>query len=468
MNINIYTEFENNEVTFRLSLPFEFLDINEDEYTNLENSIIYKSETLTVDCDKFYQSVFNVFNQINKVFYNEKEKFEKENINILADDFGNNKIVFDFIKKNKDLKVIFSVEDFKEIVDNLKNESYPNLKIYFKNSDECISYKEFYDMHSKLNEIVNFVNHYNLSQLEKIILIYDIVKSNEYKKENSNEDYGISRNLNQILNSNKIVCVGYSNLIDYLLTNLGIKSNTMTMRYKNKNVGHERNYIYLKDDKYNINGVFFLDATWDSKRNNEYLDNYRYFLKPFNFFKAVTPTEEIISPTKFQLLEKNKEEMSSYVDNLSEFDFIKLSVVLSQLIKEYDKSVGPIFSVQNKTKEEIINIINEIIKNYNKTIPEEAFKNAIYRVRKIEYINGILNKALTEADIDKICQEYYKNSSQIKFLKLFNLYEEPTLDKELEESKASSTEEDLLRMRFLRALKTKLNDFPENDFIKKM
>jgi len=240
------------------------------------------------------------------------------------------------------------------------------------------------------------------------------------------------------------------------------------MRYKNKNVGHERNYIYLKDDKYNINGVFFLDATWDSKRNNEYLDNYRYFLKPFNFFKAVTPTEEIISPTKFQLLEKNKEEMFSYVDNLSEFDFIKLSVVLSQLIKEYDKSVGPIFSVQNKTKEEIINIINEIIKNYNKTIPEEAFKNALYRVRKIEYINGILNKKLTEADIDKICQEYYKNYNQIKFLKLFNIYEKPNVDKELEESKASSTEEDLLRMRFLRALKTKLNDFPENDFIKKM
>lgn len=468
MNIDIYTEFENNEVTFRLSLPFEFLDINEEEYTNLENSIVYKSNTLNVDYDKFYQNIYNIFNQINKVFCNEKEKFEKDNIKILAEDFSNNKIVFDFIKKNKNFNIVFNVEDFNEIIDNLKDESYPNLKIYFKNSKECISYKEFYEMHSKLNEIVNFINHYNLSPLEKVILVYDIVKSNEYKKENKDEDYGISRDLNQILNSNKIVCVGYSNLIDYLLTNLGIKSNTTTMCYKNKNVGHERNYIYLKDDKYNIDGIFFLDATWDSKRNDEYLENYRYFLKPFNFFKAITPTEEIISPTKFQILEKNKDELISYINKLKESDYIRLSIVLSQLIREYDKTVGPIFNIQNKSKDEIINIINEIVKNYNKNIPEQAFKNAIYRVRKIEYINGILKKALTEADIDKICQEYYKNSSQIKFLKLFNLYEEPTLDKALEESKASSTEEDLLRMRFLKALKTKLNDFPQNDFIKKM
>ena len=46
-------------------------------------------------------------------------------------------------------------------------------------------------MYEKLNEIISFINYYNLSNLEKVLLIYDIVKANEYKKENKDDDYGI-------------------------------------------------------------------------------------------------------------------------------------------------------------------------------------------------------------------------------------------------------------------------------------
>ena len=43
-------------------------------------------------------------------------------------------------------------------------------------------------------------------------------------------------------------------------------------------------FLYLNDEKYGIKGAFFLDVTADSKSTNDYIDNYRCFLKPFNFF----------------------------------------------------------------------------------------------------------------------------------------------------------------------------------------
>ena len=42
--------------------------------------------------------------------------------------------------------------------------------------------------------------------------------------------------------------------------------------------------IYLNDKKYNVEGVYFLDATWDSKKSEEdklYPYRYKYFLKTF-------------------------------------------------------------------------------------------------------------------------------------------------------------------------------------------
>lgn len=468
MDVEIFAEFNNDKVTLKLSLPLDFIEKNADEYINLENKVIYQSSKLTINHEVLNNNLDALLIKIKNIFYDENFVIVDKKINIHILDSENNKIAFNFIKNNKDLNIVMAISDFKEITDILKDGEYPNFKIRFKNSEDLISYKDFYKMYNKLNEIIKFVNYYNLSPLEKIMLIYDIVKSNEYRKENSNESYGASRNLNEIINNDKIVCVGFSNLMDFLLKNLNIQSNTMIIGYTDKKSLHERNFLYLKDEKYNIDGLFFLDATWDSKKNEEYLDNYTFFLRGFNFFKNFKPAEYIITPTKFQILEKNEKELEEYINGFKNSDFIRLSITLSQLIKEYDPSVGFIINLQDKSVKEIINIIVKIQKKYNKKISENAFKNALYRVRKIEYINGILKKELTEEDINKAYNNYYKYNPEIKLLKALNLYEEPTLDSDLEISKAKTVEEDLLRMRLLKALKEKINDKPENDYIKKM
>lgn len=464
MDINIFANFQDNKIIFTLSLPIDFIDIDEENYRKLDDKIIYICDDTTIDYDDFNKKVETLKKIIKKCFSIDDEINIKNNI-IYTEDNTN---AYEFIKQNKDLEIIFRVSDFKEIIEVLKDEDYPNLKISFKNSDDNISYKEFYNMYKKLNEIVEFINHYNLSPLEKVMFVYDIVKANEYKKENKNDSYGTSRNLNEIINNDKIVCVGYANLIDFLLKNLGVKSNTIILGYQDKNVQHERNYIYLKDDKYNIDGMFFLDATWDSKKNDSYIDNYFYFLKPLNFFRRVKPSEYVVRPSKFKVLEKNKVELISYIKTLEGMEAISFSITLSQLINEYNPNVGVILGAGNSSNEKMVHMTTEILDKYCKRISEETFKNALYRVRKIEYITGILKQEVNEEYIDSVCDRYYGNSTEVKLLKALNMYDRPTLAKDLENSKAETAEKDMLRMRLLRAIKEKIDDKPQNDYIKKM
>ena len=467
MKVDIFIEIEDNRVKFNLSLPIDFIDRNEDEYNNLDGKTIYVSDNLNVDYIELNKNIVEKVEEIKTKFSIDELKSDKKNINFFIDD-RNNENIYEFIKKCPYLNISLFASNPQNLINNLGSDNYPNLKIKFKNSSEELSYDEFYKMNNKLTEIVDFVNHYNLSPLEKILLVYDIVKANEYKKENNDEDYSISRDLNQIINGDKIVCVGFANLMDYLLTNLGIESNCIILEYKDKNVGHQRNYVHLKDDKYNIDGIFFLDATWDSKRDENYLDNYNFFLKPLNFFKNIRKNEIVISPQYFELLQKDKLTIIEYIKNLENDELIKFSLSLSALVNKYSDSKQGFTTFYTKTKEELLQIIEEIYSKYNKTIPLDTFKNSLYKIRKVEYINNIIKFIPDEKYIDSVCYKYYKETPEIKLLKILDLYDEPTLDKDLEESKATTVEEDLLRIRFLKTIKAKIQDIPQNDYIKKM
>ena len=63
---------------------------------------------------------------------------------------------------------------------------------------------------------------------------------------------------------------------------IGIKSDLIILEDETHTSGHARNGIFIEDPKYNINGYYYFDATWDSKRkdnDNSYLLSYKYFAK---------------------------------------------------------------------------------------------------------------------------------------------------------------------------------------------
>ena len=129
-----------------------------------------------------------------------------------------------------------------------------------------------------------------LSHLEKYMAVYEIVKKfKEYKE--SHNDIFESKEMSQILFNNYIVCVGFSRLLVELLNKVGISSKDISLdvdtSYERgftleekiaKFEGHRRVLVNLVDPKYNIDGFYMADPTWDNDLKQNYIRHFRYEL----------------------------------------------------------------------------------------------------------------------------------------------------------------------------------------------
>lgn len=466
MCINIDILISDNKVNFNYMLPIEFSEKDEEFYIQNVYKPFYIENSKKINLNNLNNALHNKHNTISQ-FYN------FNNSNSIYPVFhlftSKTRDLIEFIKTNKEMKIhaTISNDEYKKLVDNLKPEEAKNLFITFENCDGYIRYEEFFNMFKELDKIINFVKRYNLSQIEQVMLIYDIIKANKYKKESDNENYNESRDLNRIINGDKIVCVGYANLINYILTSLKIKNRIVLMNYSNKRERHVRNLVFINDKKYNINGLFLLDCTWDSKKDQKYLNNYNFFLKSLNYFKQAK-TESFVNPMWLELLKLDDENMVEELKKLSEVEKRKFIYSMSN---ETDKCISNLYLIaiqKNDLTSELIKTAQYLKQLINKKIPKEVFKNSLYKIRKIEYINGIINYDINEEIIDDICDKYYQSSSNTLILKILDLYKEPTLNKSLKESKAKNVREDILRIKLLRILKEYIGDIPNEKFIRKM
>lgn len=148
-----------------------------------------------------------------------------------------------------------------------------------------------------IDDFVCEVKSLNLSPMEQLMYVYDWVRDRVYKKEDKNESASISRDLSSALLSGKIVCLGYANIFNIIAKKLGFSAKVFNLRDKNdEKHGHSRNIVYVKDDKYDINGVYLFDTTWDSKKgDNSFLNRYLCFAKTFEEFKDMDGKMNLVS-----------------------------------------------------------------------------------------------------------------------------------------------------------------------------
>lgn len=113
-----------------------------------------------------------------------------------------------------------------------------------------------------------------LSPLEKYIAAYIMtIKFSPYKSERGLNSYHKSRAIYEFVDkktNKRIVCVGYVHLLREFLYRMGIKDTIdwdvhvpKEDEYDDNFINHLRMMIHLKDDKYNIDGVYMSDPTWD-------------------------------------------------------------------------------------------------------------------------------------------------------------------------------------------------------------
>lgn len=411
------------------------------KYVNVNANVIFKSTD--------YLSTFESINILRKLGHVGKIEISIENKNLL------NNYLFAYVNELK---------YFDNIEVNLIGKVTP-LKDYLK-------------YEKRLFELI--APAVNYSPFEKYLYAYNVVKHFKEYKEND-ENRQAARNIYQILDNDYMVCVGYANLLGDLLEKLGIENSNYGVTietgldgipneerplpdfvYDEKSGGlkelgsdpggHARRMIHLVDPKYDIDGYYFADPTWD---NNMEHDTYNY---------ALMTQEEYIGLDRYDYYKINSVDELFFVKSLEEF-YLKTNIYLDKNRKKNELDVirglfftfkeldiefyeflkskyGEINSFSAKyTKEDILNILldigERIVQKSNNVVIGKTFKECITTL----YSHFISEPSELEKEVNETMQynkerhakcfpTRYKVDSNDNKMVVLNVYNKFDLDEE--------------------------------------
>ena len=241
-------------------------------YVNLNDDTNSLIEKFT-NYQKFRNKKFKINIQLNPYDVIESPRATLELINKLSLEYNLNPTNCLFCIETNGLvpeKALIKFEQF----DFLLNKKYKNKLLILDN-------KNFFDIKTVRgvsNEFYEFgkICHLNrLTPLEALLWCYITATKRSYNAESEDEGPGMSRSIYGVLTSNRIVCVGYVELIiSYLTSYYKNYANTIltfsnrTKSNTNKGIeGHRSLMVYIKDSKYGIDGYYLLDPTQDNAKH---------------------------------------------------------------------------------------------------------------------------------------------------------------------------------------------------------
>ncbi len=319
-----------------------------------------------------------------------------------------------------------------------------------------------------------------LSPFEKYLYAYNIAKQFKDYQENE-EDKSSSRTLYQILNNNYMVCVGFSNLLGDLLDKLFIENNYYSVRVEtaydgirpditiipneltNRRTGekrevlpspngHARREVHIVDPKYNIDGYYIADPTWDNELDH---DSYTY---------ALMTHDEVIGANRYIYMDTKNVHELFFAHNIEEF-YQKLNLLLDKnsgkdlnffisemitllktldvnfyklLVEKYQVNANKTVKLPFEVQQEILSDIGtHIINKTNNLVNREQFKQAITTIYNLIYDPSYV-------DIDSIVEEtmqYNEEKYNRRFPKRYRIDKDGNTSIELNEfNKFSSAE----------------------------
>lgn len=417
---------EEDEFFLNLSLKDFSLEIYVDEDNTIEKQL--RNKKAFNYCMDDLEEYFSTDDEDHEDQISEMQ-YIREHFDNLLDSVEYIKLAFneydniEFIKKNPLVltkKIVLT--DFLDITDydelmklmNKYNDIIDKVYVSLRGNYDYISLIDCYKTMNAIKQQADSIKQLGLSPMETIMYVYDIVRNRVYTFENEDESYHKSRDLKDVLFGDKIVCAGYANVFYALLDYIGIKSSVVFLKDKNSpESGHARNVAYVKDDKYDIDGVYYFDPTWNSKKENEtneYLYRYSYFAKTrkymdddknYDFEDSFCPLYSIDLDKKIKKIinEGNYEKLRPYTKSIN---YMSKLVTGSSLINPVNLIPGlPIYGDFN-TKE-ILSGFEEILNKFNKEIPAETMLKIFNNVRKVEYYQKPEYYPYSLVDMYKTC-----------------------------------------------------------------
>lgn len=348
------------------------------------------------------------------------------------------------INNNETLKKLISLENkHKDVVFGIEDD------------DTTWSSKKILNANSQLDEIVNEIKSKNLSEIETLLYAYLFVTSKKYNDPLFVKNRTLSRSVYGVLNSNKIVCVGYCELLREIIARLKLKNvklflNNVSTVQKGRSGYHRNLVVFIDDKKYKTSGYYILDPTNDSKTNQK--ENYKA-----NYFLLAFSEQENLKDYKYKYLKKDKisfnicKEKTYIYDDVKVFNrlegskFISFSQNRAQINKEFydflrkDKKYAPlveqITKIKGENSEELkktVNYFYDFFKKNNPPIPLPtmylcfsnilkekgySFEEMKNKMREILKLNFEMNKSHFEKENNstfsyKILKDYKKINNE--------------------------------------------------------
>ena len=385
--IGYYTKEQLNELE-GLNL---YIPIKEEEINNL----IYVNNSTMINIAEYHNNKIGEKNFLNNI-KNILEELSKH-------------------KRNYNIKISIENREIlrqSKIINNLPN----NISLFIETDLHTYDLETYKKEEEKLEKLIMPIRESNLSPFERYIAVYNIVKQFKEYKENE-EDKEQARNLRYILDNEYIVCKGFSNLLNDLLNRVGISNKEISLAVDTSYdegftleetpvqlAGHGRNLIRIKDEKYNIDGIYVCDSTWDNDLKE---DLYLNCLMTFDRKKEATRLEfmayedyflDFHSIDEFNakmnlLIKKEIKKQEEY-----KFTDSKEKLIINVYKKIYNIIMQTIYKLD-------LNIHSEFLKKYNEIITTTTnfneLENACSQMftEYAHYILPLINKNVDFEDI---------------------------------------------------------------------
>lgn len=424
----------NTYLTISKSDEFEFANTDDSVFITAHN---YEEALKTFDdAEEYFEDAYdNECNAVDKnILISDGYQFDVQNIiiNDTSDDTLKTFDVFSDTLKNVDFSDL-SLDDIASVLAKVKfNDDVVYMTKY--NNNEYSSFEDLVGAMEYVNQISDYINQFNFSDLEKCIFLYDLLKEREYKysEYDLNNEYNAeveeleiekkapSRSLMCVYKSDEIVCAGFAKIYAAVLEKLGIRCEELSFNSDDK-AGHASTVVYLNDSKYNEKCIMEVDPTWgrieDKDGNYLYMDS---LLDYSSFGKSITRTaiekEKMnLKTTGFSqaLVEKllasairlNRMDKACAPSIILDGEF-KLLLKRMKELKEkynYDIFVEEITLAQDALNsceyDSIEKIYNGVLEKFKLTINPRNFYNALLCVKKSENIINSTKYSYTDSNI---------------------------------------------------------------------
>lgn len=288
----------------------------------------------------------------------------------------------------------FSLKDVKKIK-QIFNNSTDNVYFKLNGNTNIINYNDCKTTYEAIDKPISIIKSLELSLFEQVMFVYDIVRNRFYKEEKKNEDSSLSRDITNVILTDNIVCLGYCRIMKYIFDGLGIPNDIAYFSPISGTSGHARSVVYIRDDKYKINGVYYFDPTWDCKAkqgDNVYRYRYKYFAMTKNEMNDVDSGiryEKYFEDFSSNFMNDTLESLKKGINNVPA-EYLHSINYMSELIygETLINSVHLIKELNDFSNINIKKLTNKFITMcdmFDRPIPYQKIVDAFCKVRKYEY-----------------------------------------------------------------------------------